>query len=666
MMVSRPELLELTPQALTALSNAGFVKRSIKELDTGNVPALSQKEDGTLCATFSDGTRTQLASGQSLREASCSCGASGMCRHRVMLVLSYQRAHSGVNAQEQQDDERWNPGQWLEELSTLPELIRRRAQQLADKGLVIALSCTPGETPAARLPMNDVRFYSRSSLGFARCDCIAGSLCEHIALAVQAFAGAQAQQPGFTHLLWHLRSHKTRASDGPFDTPDGEQCRQSIRQLSTLMWQSGISQPAVSYDAAFTRAQRAAEVMDWRWVSTALTQLRAGIDAFQQRASHYHPHRVMMQLAGLNARLDSAAFMAQLARENVAPPLPWPTIIGPGVAGETPLDHLRLVSLGMRCWQDNYRYGLRVWFSDPDTGSILHLSQSWPLAEQAQSPAWQRRLSGFQAGTLAGGQVIAQAARRNAHGGVILGSRPRTNGSVPLTPDAWRLLDAPLRQPGVAALRDYLRQRPPACVRPLNQGDNLFILPVESCLALGWDPARQTLDARVVSGDGEDNILQLSLPACASAPYAIERMATLLQQENDPIQMVSGSVSISGGTLIMEPLIMMSSTRAWVLDAQAQSVGTQTIADVSLPLSAIHALLQRAQTLLIQILHNGLRYQQKTFFREAGTLAQDLQAHGFSHLAHLFQQLSENETSTPTETLEAIAHLCERLDVTLI
>lgn len=26
----RPELLELTPQALTALSNAGFVKRSLK------------------------------------------------------------------------------------------------------------------------------------------------------------------------------------------------------------------------------------------------------------------------------------------------------------------------------------------------------------------------------------------------------------------------------------------------------------------------------------------------------------------------------------------------------------------------------------------------------------------------------------------------------------
>lgn len=64
----RPELLELTPQALTALSNAGFVKRSLKELENGNVPEISH-ENGVLLATFSDGVRTQLANGQALKEA---------------------------------------------------------------------------------------------------------------------------------------------------------------------------------------------------------------------------------------------------------------------------------------------------------------------------------------------------------------------------------------------------------------------------------------------------------------------------------------------------------------------------------------------------------------------------------------------------------------------
>ena len=114
----RPELLELTPQALTALSNAGFVKRSLKELENGNVPEISH-ENGALIATFSDGVRTQLANGQALKEAQCSCGASGMCRHRVMLVLSYQRLCA--TAQPTGKEEEWDPAIWLEELATLPD-----------------------------------------------------------------------------------------------------------------------------------------------------------------------------------------------------------------------------------------------------------------------------------------------------------------------------------------------------------------------------------------------------------------------------------------------------------------------------------------------------------------------------------------------------------------
>ncbi len=99
----RPELLELTPQALTALSNAGFVKRSLKELENGNVPEISH-ENSALIATFSDGVRTQLANSQALKEAQCSCGASGMCRHRVMLVLSYQRLCATVQPTEKEEE----------------------------------------------------------------------------------------------------------------------------------------------------------------------------------------------------------------------------------------------------------------------------------------------------------------------------------------------------------------------------------------------------------------------------------------------------------------------------------------------------------------------------------------------------------------------------------
>ncbi|MFU2171407.1 SWIM zinc finger family protein [Klebsiella grimontii] len=665
MMPLRPELLELTPQALTALSNAGFVKRAQKELDNGNIPALEQDEAGTLTAVFRDGTRTRLEKDRALKESSCTCGASGMCRHRVMLILSYQRANAGHAAPEGEPnaDERWHPGLWQEELATLPESILKRAQQLADKGLTVELFCRPNETPSAKLPMSDVRFYSRSSIRFARCDCIEGSLCEHIALAVQAFTDAEAQQPGFTHLVWQTRSRRVAARGGPFATPEGEACRQSLRQLSQLLWQNGVSQPPISFEAAFTRAQRAAHAANWRWVIGALAELREGVDACQQRASHYVPEQLLAQLAGLNARLESADRMAQLADAGQTPPLPWRTVVGQGIAGEAQLDHLRLISLGMRGWQDNQQYGLRLWFSDPDTGSILHLSHRWPLAERAQNPLWQRRLFTFQAGILAGGQIITRSARRTAGGELLLGARQRLSSSLPLTEDAWLLLSAPLRQPGAAALREYLRQRPPAWVRPLNQVDNLFILPVEACLAVGWDAARQTLDAQVLSGVGENNVLYLSLPASASAPYAVERMAALLRQEDDPVVMVSGLVSFHHGQLSLEPLVMMTRTRAWALNAEPLPVAPLPVGDVLPPRSPALSLLQRARTLLIQIAHNGLRYQQKSLFREAATLGGESTNQGFSHLARLLQQLGESETATAEDTLSAIAQLCIQLEM---
>ncbi|MEK0011106.1 SWIM zinc finger family protein [Escherichia albertii] len=655
----RPELLELTPQALTALSNVGFVKRSLKELEVGNVPEISH-ENGTLIATFSDGIRTQLSSGQSLKEAQCTCGASGMCRHRVMLVLSYQRL-CAATTQPTKKEEEWDPTIWLEELATLPDATRKRAQALAARGIAIELFCAPGEIPSARLPMSDVRFYSRNSIRFARCDCITGTLCEHVVLAVQAFAEAKAQQAEFTHLIWQMRSERMTANDDPFANERGNACRHDVQQLSQALWLGGISQPLIHYEAAFSRAQQAADTCNWRWVSESLRQLRASAGAFHARASHYHAGECLHQLAALNRRLTCAQEMARRDGDGEIPPIPWRTIVGAGITGEAKLDHLRLVSLGMRCWQDNQQYGLRIWFSDPDTGSILHLSRSWPRSEQQNSPAATRRLFSFQAGALAGGQIVSQAARRSAEGELLLGTRNRLSSLVPLSPDAWQMLSAPLRQPGISALQEYLRSRAPACIRPLNQVDNLFILPVSECLSLGWDSTRQTLDAQMISGEGESNTLTLSLPASACAPFAVERMAALLKQTDDPVCLISGFVSFVEGRLTLEPQVMMTKTRAWALDAETAPVAPLPSASVLPAPSSAHRLLMRCQALLIQLLHNGWRYQEQSIINQAEILAGELTAVGFYRLAHLLNQLRHSEGETLSEILNNCVLLCEQL-----
>ncbi|MGQ7155225.1 SWIM zinc finger family protein, partial [Escherichia coli] len=156
------------------------------------------------------------------------------------------------------------------------------------------------------------------------------------------------------------------------------------------------------------------------------------------------------------------------------------------------------------------------WFTDPDTGSILHLSRSWPRSEQENSPAATRRLFSFQAGALAGGQIVSQAAKRSADGELLLATRNRLSSVVPLSPDAWQMLSAPLRQPGIVALREYLRQRPPACIRPLNQVDNLFILPVAECISPG--------------AQNNSMVMPLATSACARLRVASGRVASSSSQ----------------------------------------------------------------------------------------------------------------------------------------
>ncbi len=176
---------------------------------------------------------------------------------------------------------------------------------------------------------------------------------------------------------------------------------------------------------------------------------------------------------------------------------------------------------------------LRIWFTDPDTGSILHLSRSWQRSEQENSPAATRRLFSFQAGALAGGQIVSQAAKRSADGELLFATRNRLSSVVPLSPDAANIERA-VAPAGHCGFAGIFTPASPACIRPLNRVDNLFILPVAECISLGWDSSRQTLDAQVISGEGEDNVLTLSLPASACSPLPLNAWRRFCNKQTTP------------------------------------------------------------------------------------------------------------------------------------
>lgn len=184
----RADLLELTPEALTALANAGFVKRAQKDVAAGVLPQLENGADGVVVAHFDDGVRTSLPPGRTLRDAQCSCPASGMCRHRVMLVLAYQARAAAAKAlgpgaeteaeaaQRTRDapDGAWSPARFDDEAlaASLAPSVIEQATRLAAARPVVGVQAwrSASAPPVARLPMCSVRFFSRSSLVHARCD----------------------------------------------------------------------------------------------------------------------------------------------------------------------------------------------------------------------------------------------------------------------------------------------------------------------------------------------------------------------------------------------------------------------------------------------------------------------------------------------------------------
>jgi uncharacterized Zn finger protein len=180
----RSDLVALTDDGLIQLANAGLVKRGLRELAEGTGPAVGELPDGMIEARFADGTLTRLAVGQALAEASCTCPASGMCRHRIALVLAYRHANRVSDAAPSPS---WDPG-------TLDLAALEAALSTAGQAELARLRASPllvrlarGATPAASLPMATVRFLAPNNAAYARCDCSTGVKCVHVVLAVEAF-----------------------------------------------------------------------------------------------------------------------------------------------------------------------------------------------------------------------------------------------------------------------------------------------------------------------------------------------------------------------------------------------------------------------------------------------------------------------------------------------
>ncbi|RSZ58948.1 hypothetical protein HF313_25625 [Massilia atriviolacea] len=648
-MSTRTDLLELSVDALTALSNAGFVKRAQKDVVEGKLPEIEQQDDGTVLARYADGVTTTLPPGLPLREARCSCPATGLCRHRVTLVLAYQSRFAG-QAGDKRDSAPWCPSTLAGAVELLPRATLDQARRMAAARPAIRLSA--GSTPTARLPMCDVRFLSRTSLALARCDCRQAENCAHIALAVWAFAQGERQQPGFAGMTVEL---DLGAGAAPAQLQDDSGAYEAIVALASQLWLDGTSQNPMLVDTRFEKALQEAGKPGWRWVLEALAQLRGALAGQHARASNADPATLLHLVSMLMARLGAARAQT---------PLPASQILGVGVSGEVALDHLRLVPMGSQCWSGEAAEGVRLIWADPDTLAVTVMEKTWPRADTGTGAVAlrDRRLVGMPLHRLAASQIVTRAARRRANGLLTVGTAATQTSALPLSGSAWDTLASPLRQPDVASLRAHLRSLPPDFVRPLHAIEHVHVVPVAALVDCLWDAASQSLCARVQVAAGEDDLLTLRLRHDPATPGAIDALARAL--EDEPLA-VAGSVSSEAGQLGMTPLALLTAHGLQVPQLAAQGTPAKLASGRHDDKSALHALLEGTIDLLAHSLRQGLRHQGDAALGRAAQQAAALRAAGLGRcaeaLATAMDSVKNSDARVLPERLAALYALLHTL-----
>jgi hypothetical protein len=540
----RADLLALTPESVAALANLGLVKRAQREIAAGEGPSLAEDAEGTVTGTFAGGVVARLFAGKSLKDGACTCGAPGVCRHRVAVALAYR----AWRPDDRPKVEPWDPGA-LEDDALARALGPRaieRARTSRAAGVVITLSpASDAEpVPAAKLPTCTVRFHVPRDLAYARCDCAAGGGCEHVALAVWAFR-ASAGAAVTIELVDAVRGRGRKAAKAEPEPPaDDRAVLAEARDLARDVINAGVVHAGPAFVERFARARTRAETAGLVWIVDALETLERAVEGYAARSARYDEAAFVAVAAEIEARVRAAGRSAEL---------PARYVLGAGEARETLLDRVRLVSLGARLDADGRSREAQVFLADPDSGTVLVLARTWTYADGEDpdaGPALARRtvMPRVTLGALARGQVVTRAAKRRANLELVVGGLA---SHTSVTPSAGEFAGLPraLLVDSFAELRASLRARPPRMLRPRVLADGIVVLRVAEVRSVAYSAAQQEVTALVADAAGENALVRKRHTSVA--PFAVDSTIHALSRKK-PL-FVCGRASLEARGIVLEP-----------------------------------------------------------------------------------------------------------------
>ncbi|MBN1610603.1 MAG: hypothetical protein JW940_28495 [Polyangiaceae bacterium] len=625
--MSRDDLHALTADALAALSNRGLVKRAQKEIEAGQVPALEELADGTVVGRFSN-VETRLPRGVSLSDAPCSCGAAGICRHKLIVALVY--AASAPPPATAEVVQAWSPGSITDdELERfLGKRAFERALSLLRRGYVAEVRRVWGDdrVPTVLLPTSSVRFLVPGDLNYAHSD--GGErAAEAVALAVWAFRAADAKDPAATRL-------ELEVSDAAAPSASFSDKLSPALALAEELLLEGIVHSRDSMAGQFERVREALNEARLTWPALILEDIEQELLSYHARSARYSPSGAAALLCELFAR-------ERAVRRPGA--LPAARVLGTEDALQTPLSHLRLASLGARVKGDaTYRLA-EVALADPDTATVLVMRKEYPLESGKAAPrpsALRRKLFAPRAtlGAIATGQVVTESARRAANRLLILGrSRVAQTSVVPSSGDFGSLPEG-LRVRDTSQLEQALATRPPSLLRARLLADAVHVLEIAEVQGVRYAPGDQRLSAILRPHEGPSVRLVRTYDAATAG--ALGDLADALSGKTGAPRFVSGSVRRTALGLEIEPLGIVTD-RFHVPDLADPSDHTPLGAEPEPDddTSALTHALEQASGALDDAAHHGLRRASRSYVERLNRQAEAMRRLGLTELAARFEAL---------------------------
>ncbi len=613
----RKDLLALTPEAIASLANVGLVKRAQRELAEGNSPTIALDRNETVVATFSDGAVAQLPQGKALKDSPCSCGALGLCRHRVAAALAYRAWHEAQGDLVPPSSTRssWSPGDTEDDalLEALGVRLFARAKDVLKRGLLVTVET--GATPTAKLPSCTVRFLVPRNMTYAKCDCANAGACEHLALAVWAFR--RSPQGGVVSLgAAATETHDAHVLDELF-------------ALVHDVLVPGIGTAHLS-PLRLANLRTRIEKDRMTWMLSLLVDLEMALEGYQKRSALHDTREIVNLITEITARIRAA--------RAATCELPPRHILGEDEAAETQLDHLRLVSFGVRLRADGRTRYADVFLADPDSALVLVLRKHWNFstdAEIEEGPSLSRRFvtARIALGSIAHGQVVSKAVSRKANRSIVIRASQTVQTSVTPQQGDWESLPYPLLIKNLDEHEKHLG-RVPALLRPRVLAENIHAIAVSRVRDVMYSASEQKVIAQLEDASG----CPFSLVASHRrvAPHAIAAVATALE----------GTVRFVAGELTRR-------NHEWQLDPLSIAADTLVVPDLAGPVALPHLpsfvshaqpasvelALNQAEAMLEDLCNSGLAAPPQVAVERITTLVQRLDDLGLVDLAVRFHAL---------------------------